>query len=176
MPDLKVCSTPGRSVWLSTEQFTVVLLEKSVHTHLLQRNFPMLRYFKAKTCVAFFFYMQCLNFWSQKFQSSCLLSLRSAEAGVAGNQPYHSCLVPCGLYKAARKLAPTCGVWLAFRKMKQKLEAPRQSITEDPVHDNCWTGSSNTSTGICQTQAHSRQVSFVTGCPPLHFSCCQLCM
>lgn len=54
MSDLKVYSTPGHGAWFRSEQFTAVLLEKSVHAHLLQHNFPMLSYFEVKACNAFF--------------------------------------------------------------------------------------------------------------------------
>lgn len=154
-----------RNVWpegLQHSRTRCVTQKWAVHSsavgRLLQHNFPMLTYLKVKTCNAFF-HMQCFNFWSRKFQFSCLVSLRSAEAGVAVNWPYHPCVVLCGTVPSCWKLAPTCGVWLAFQKMKQKLEAPRQSIVTDSVHDNCQTGSSNTSTGICQSRAHSRQSS-----------------
>lgn len=151
MSDLKVYSTPGRGVWLRSEQFTAVLLD--VCSSIISQCSHI---WKSKHVMPFF---TCSVLTSDLESFSCLVSLRSAEAGVAVNWPYHPCVVLCGTVPSCWKLAPTCGVWLAFQKMKQKLEAPRQSIVTDSVHDNCQTGSSNTSTGICQSRAHSRQSS-----------------
>lgn len=136
MSDLKVYSTPGCGVRLRSEQFTAVLLD--VCSSIISQCSDI---WKSKHVMPFF---ACSVLTSDLESFSCLVSLRSAEVGVAVNWPYHPCVVLCGTVPSCWKLAPTCGIWLAFQKMKQKLEAPRQSIVTDSVHDNCQTGRAQT--------------------------------